>query len=175
MHIGVNGMTMSGKSLALKSFIIRFRNQGIKSIVLDPLCDPEFDADFQTDNEIEFIDMVYASRKCLVIVDEAGEAGKFNNAISKLATKGRHWGHTCVFASQKATQMNPLVRDQWGAIMMFTSGRKSGELMSEEFNCPDLKKCTELAKGEYMYKGRFTPMRRGSIFDEIKALGLYRE
>jgi hypothetical protein len=46
--------------------------------------------------------------------------------------------------------------------------------LAEEFNCDDLKKCTELAKGEYFYKTRFNPLIKGNIFDEIKALGLYR-
>lgn len=175
MHVGVLGMTQSGKTLALKAYIERFKRAGYSSILLDPLNDPEFNVDFQTSNQYEFIDMVFKSKNCLVIVDETGEQGKFNIAVSKLATKGRHWGHTCIFAAQKATQVNTLVRDQWGAVMCFTSGAKSGILLAEEFNCQDLKKCTELRRGEYMYKTRFDPMLRGNIFDEIKKLGLYRK
>lgn len=174
MHIGVIGQTMSGKTLFLKCFIQRYRLAGIKSIVLDSLGDPDFNADFCTDSPEQFERVVYSSRSCLVGIDESGDQGKFSAHMAKLARKGRHWGHVCLYSAQKATQINPLIRDQWGAIALFCSGAKTGALFAEEFNEPELLKCVDLRKGEYFYKQRFQPVIKASIFDEVKNLGFYR-
>ena len=177
MHILILGMTESGKSNAGKVLIETMRKRGIKSIVLDPLKDPSFNADFQTDNPDHFINVVFGdARKCLVIVDESGEAiGRYNTTMNQLATRGRHWGHTCVFICQKAVQIAPIIRDQCGAVFMFCSGKPSGKMIGEEFNSDKFLDCTKLRRGEYLYKTRFSDIVEGNVFDDLKSVGLYRK
>lgn len=162
------GKTQSGKTTLAKQMILKARSKGIKSIVLDILCDPGYNADFSTDNETEFLRMVWSSRRCLVIVDESGEAvGQYNKAMFALATRGRHWGHMCFFLTQKPTQLNPLIREQATNLFCFKAGHKSGILLAEDFVNLNLKNCPALEMGEYMHVNGSGKMTKGDIFQEV--------
>lgn len=165
MHLGIFGMTESGKSTTAKVLIEVFKKKGVSSLLLDPLEDPSFNADFKTSDPDLFMKVVFSSEKCLVIVDESGDAiGHYNPVMQKLATKGRHWGHTCIFLTQKATQIPPIIRDQMGAVFLFGSGSQSCKAIAEEFNSKEFLTGSELKKGEFIYKTRFGSPVRGSIF-----------
>lgn len=175
MHLMVLGMTGQGKSNTLKILIDRYRKNGGKSILIDPLCDPEFNADFQTDKQDEFLKMVFSSRRCLVLADESGESvGRYNDTMNVLATRGRHWGHTCVFSCQKATQLAPLVRDQCEGLFLFKSGLRSIDLLKDDFACKEIDRALKFEKGEYLYMTRNMDPVYGNIFDDMKAVGLYK-
>jgi hypothetical protein len=162
-------MTESGKTTYAKKLVSAFKQQGIKSIVLDILCDPDFNADYQTNKQDEFLKTVWNSRSCIVVIDEGAEAvGQYNKAMFSLATRGRHWGHTCVFITQRATGIAPIVRDQCGAVVLFKAGVKNGEMLAEDFSCLELKDCTKLDKGQYLYKSRFGVLKTGNVFTERK-------
>jgi len=138
MHSLLLGMTESGKTSLAKQLIKQFQRKGVHCISLDPLGDPAFGADFVTDNPAEFAWVWKTSRSCACFIDEAGTVGKFSEHIKEAATKGRHWGHSFFFLSQRATQIEPLVRDQCGALFLFRSGMQSRKMLAEEFNAPQL-------------------------------------
>ncbi len=165
MHCLILGMTSSGKTTLAKKLILQARDRGIMSIVLDPLCDPGFGGDYQTDDPAEFLKIVWNSRSCLIVVDEGSESiGRYESPIIKLATKGRHWGHKCVFLSQRAMQINKTVRDQCTDLALFTSSSSDGKLLSDEFNSPELRNCSSLAKGHYYYTSRFSNVKKFKLF-----------
>ena len=165
MHTLILGMTESGKTTTAKVLIKKFKNQGVKSLVLDPLKDPGFNADYQTDNPDEFLRVVFSSRSCHVYVDESGDAiGHYNPTMQKLATKGRHYGHSCFFITQKATQIPPIIRDQCSQVFLFGSGLQSCKAIAEEFNSKEFLRCTELRQGEFIHKTRFGKASKGNIF-----------
>lgn len=166
MHILILGMTESGKTTIAKLLIKEFKAKGLKTLVLDPLKDPAFNADYQTADQKEFLNVFFASRTCLAVMDEGGESvGRYNEAMQTTATRGRHWGHTCVYLAQKAVQVAPIIRDQCGAVFMFTSGLQSAKAIAEEFNCPEFLNATQLKRGDYIYKSRFGDVVTGSAFD----------
>ena len=101
----------------------------------------------------------------MVFVDESGDAiGHYNPTMQRLATKGRHWGHSCFFITQKATQIPPIIRDQCGQVFLFGSGSQSAKAIAEEFNSKEFLKATELKQGEYIHKTRFGAVSKDSIF-----------
>jgi DNA helicase HerA-like ATPase len=138
MHSLILGMTESGKTALAKKLIKEFKAKGIHCISLDPLSDPDWGADFITNDPIEFENVWKASRACICVIDEAGTVGKFSDSIREAATKGRHWGHSFLFLSQRGTQIEPLVRDQCSALFLFRSGMQSRKVLAEEFNAPEL-------------------------------------
>lgn len=151
-HVLILGMTLSGKTHKAKQLARDYKRAGVGVLVLDPLCDPEWNADFITADQDEFLNVFWNSRSCMAFMDEGGESvGRYNVAMSQTATRGRHWGHTCHYLAQKGTQLAPLVRDQCTRLFLFCSGSKDGAVLAQEWNRPELENCTQLKQGEYYY------------------------
>ena len=163
MHCLLLGMTESGKTSLAKQLIIAFQAKGIHCISLDPLGDPSFGADFVTADPGEFARIWKSSRSCACFIDEAGTVGKFSGHIREAATKGRHWGHHFYFMSQKATQIEPLVRDQCGGLFLFRSGMQSRKTLAEEFDAPQLLEPLEMLQYHHCTRGGYQGIRKLSF------------
>lgn len=155
-HVLILGMTESGKTTKARQLAANYRRQGIGVIVLDPLRDPQWNADFITDDQDEFLDVFWRSRSCAAFMDEGGESvGRYELAMQKTATRGRHCGHSCHYIAQKATQLAPIVRDQCSYLYLYTSGLTSCKTLAEEFNKPEIIKGTQLQRFSYFFVSRF--------------------
>lgn len=167
-HVLIFGMTESGKTTLAKRLAARWRENGSCIIILDSLNDPGWECgtqDFQTSDPDEFIAVFWASRRCAVFIDEAGDAvGRYNTVMQRTATRGRHWGHSVHFISQRGVQISPTVRDQCSDIYLLTSSLKDGKVHADEWNQPTLAQCNALGKGNYFHATRFGTMTRGSLF-----------
>lgn len=165
MHSLIVGMTESGKTTLAKCFIHIFKQKGIKSLVLDPMRDPDFKAEFQTSDPQEFLQMVFLSRSCHVYVDETGDAiGHYNPTMQTLATKGRHNGHSCFFLSQSVVQMPPIIRGQSSQIYLFATDADGCKRISNEYNSKLFMEGTKLKQGEFLHKTRFGKITKGNVF-----------
>lgn len=156
-HVLILGMTESGKTTKARQLAANYRRQGIGVIVLDPLRDPAWQADFITDDQEEFLDVFWRSRSCAAFLDEGGESvGRYDLAMQKTATRGRHCGHSCHYIAQKATQLAPIVRDQCSYLYLFRSGMQSCKLLAEEFSQDELLKGAQLRMYSYVFTSRFS-------------------
>ena len=160
MHGLILGMTESGKTSLAKQLIKEFQKKGIHCISLDPLGDPSFGSDFATNDPAEFESMWKRSRSCACFIDEAGSVGKFSETLREAATKGRHWGHHFYFLSQKATQIEPLVRDQCGVLFLFRTGNQSRKMLSEEFDEPKLLDPVEMLYFHHCTRGAYYGVKK---------------
>ena len=164
-HCLILGMTESGKTTLAKRLARGYQARGIRTIVLDPLADPEWQADFQTADADEFLRVFWASQSCAVFIDEAGEAvGRYNAVMSSTATRGRHWGHAVHFVSQRGVQIAMTVRDQCSHLFLFTTALKDAQVHANEWNRPELETANRLAQGNYFHCTRFGVLNRGSLF-----------
>lgn len=164
-HVMILGMTMSGKTSLAKQLIPIYRAQGIKTGVLDELCDPAWNADFQTSNPDEFLRMFWASRQCAWFVDEAGDSvGRYDSVMQRTATRGRHWGHRVHYLSQRGTQIARTVRDQCSSLFLFTTSLEDAKIHANEWNKPELRNAHTLPQGHYFYTDRFSALKRGQLF-----------
>lgn len=167
-HCQILGMTESGKTTLAKKLARDYSARGIKVMVLDPLHDPEWCADFKTSDSEEFLEVFWNSRQCAVFIDEAGESvGQFDKVMSKTATKGRHWGHSCHYIAQRGTQISKIVRDQCSHLFLFASSVDDGKIHANEWNSVELKGCNALKQGDYYHVTRFSDPVLLNIFDEI--------
>lgn len=166
-HTLIVGMTEAGKTTVAKQMILKARARSVKSIVLDILADPAYNADFSTSNEDEFLKAVWNSRQCAVFVDEGIETvGQYNKSMFTLATRGRHWGHKCTFLTQRPTGINPTIRDNCSNLFLFRAGVQAGKLLAEDFAQDELKNCSSLILGEYYFVNRNGLFVKGDIFEE---------
>lgn len=167
-HVLIFGMTESGKTTLAKRLAHRYRQNGIPVIVLDSLNDPEWpsgDDTFQTTDPDDFLRVFWASKRCACFVDEAGDAvGRYNLVMQKTATRGRHWGHSVHFISQRGVQIAPTVRDQCSHLFLLTSSIADGKVHANEWNRPELLRCNALGKGNYYHCTRFGVISHGSLF-----------
>jgi len=173
-HAMVLGMTDSGKTTLAKRINKAYRKKGWNTIVLDPLSDPEWEpADpgenyggcFWTKDQAEFLDVVKNSRSCMVFVDEAGEAvGQYDDEMHWLATRGRHYGHSCHFISQRGNQIAKTVRDQCAIMYLFASSLSDCKIHADEWNEPQLKEGNKLDKGEFYIVHRFGELERKHLW-----------
>lgn len=135
---------------------------GIKTIVLDPFLDPEWNADFITSDQEMFLDVVWnKSRQCAIFVDESGDMiGKYNSVMNELATRGRHWGHKCHFICQRPKQLSTTIRTQCSDLAIFKQSLADTKDLANEFVEPMINQAHELEKGEFIYvRDNHKPMK----------------
>lgn len=138
---------------------------GQSVLVLDPMNDPGWKCSFRTSDPAKFLEVGRANKKCFCIVDESGRAiGKYDTEMEEVATLWRHWGHSCLFLSQRGAQINTTVRAQCRHLFLFTSSLADCKILANEFNAPELLQATALPQGEYYHKARFGPLERGKVF-----------
>lgn len=164
-HVLILGMTQSGKTTLAKALVQRYRKNGIGVLVLDPLNDPGWCANWQTNDPAAFLDTFWNSRQCACFIDESGDAvGRYDEAMQRTATRGRHWGHRVHYLTQRGAQLSRTVRDQCSEIFLFTTSQKDAKLHAEEWNRDELAKAHTLQQGEYFHTGRFSPLTKNSLW-----------
>lgn len=177
-HSLILGMTESGKTTCAKRMALYLHARGFGIVILDPMSDPGWRPQsktngkelvagfFQTSNPDEFLDVVWKSRACHCFIDEAGEnVGQYDTAMIRTATKGRHWGHSMYYLSQRGTLIARTVRDQCSHLFLFNTALEDCKIHANEWNQPELKLAgPQLAKGNFFHATRFGQLQRGSLF-----------
>lgn len=169
MHVGFFGTTQSGKTTAALEFVKRYAKSGRTSLVLDPVCDPAWrkaGADFATDNPDEFVRVVKANPNCSVFIDESSD-NKSDDRLRRMASQFRHAGHNLHYIGHRIIDVQPAVRTCLNAVFLFLSPLKDCQLISEDFVDKGLLKGETLEMGEYLYKKKGFPIKRGDIFEQV--------
>jgi len=164
-HCLILGMTESGKTTLAKELAAQYRAKGVGVLVLDPLADPSWPADYRTDDPEEFMRVFWESRQCAVFIDEAGEAvGRYDEVMNKSATRGRHWGHNCHYITQRGVQLSPTVRDQCGHLFLFTTALNDAKTHANEWCQPELINARQLTQGQYYHCTRYGQLETNRVF-----------
>jgi hypothetical protein len=157
-------MTESGKTTFATRMSEAVKSNGFGVLVLDPMRDARWSADFITSDPLEFLRVFWASKRCMAFIDEAGESvGQFDDLMVRTATKGRHWGHSCFYLSQRGALLSRTVRDMCSHLFLFTTSRADCKLHAEEWNKPELLEGSQLKQGAYFHATRFGVLGRGTI------------
>lgn len=151
-------MTGSGKTTLAKALVKRYQLKGTPSIVLDPMRDPNWNAEFQTHDTQEFLRVMYDSERCALFVDESGKSiGKYAQEMAVVTTESRHFGHKAHLISQRAQQIDKNVRDQCSELYIFRVGHDDAKILAAEFGYPELRNASALKRGEFYKLDRFNP------------------
>lgn len=157
MNTLVVGTTESGKTTLCTDLVPEFKREGFKIGVLTAVYDPRWQADFYTEDPEEFLQVFFDSTGMIWFIDEAGETvGRYNEAMDKVATRGRHRQHSVFFILQKATRISLAVRENCSRAFVFQSAPSTAKVMAEEFVQPRLEEEVPLLKQfEYIEVERF--------------------
>jgi len=172
MHSLIIGQTESGKSCFSKILANQYKAAGKKVAVLDPICDPDWRADFRTDSVELLKQYLNQNRSVYVFIDESGEVFNEGNdtSYSWLATRSRHYGHSVHFLAQRAIQIPKTMRDQCSRLFLFTSSKSDGKIHSEEWNKDELINCNTLPKLHFYMTDRFSEVKTLKIVDYKKVV-----
>lgn len=163
-HVLIAGITESGKTTLAKRLVKRYNSNGIATLVLDPLNDPQWGATFQTSDKELFLRNVKQSRSCALFIDESGEMiGRYNEEMFFLATRARHLGHNTHFITQRVVQLNKTVRDQCVDLFLFMVSKTDAKILADEFNKPELQQANMLNQFECFYCRRYGAVRKIQI------------
>lgn len=168
-HSLIIGMTESGKTTLVTNMSRSYRENGIKVIILDPLLDPRWQADYITSDPLEFMTIVQnpETKNCAIFIDESGEmVGQYTTEMFWLATRARHYGHNTHFISQRAAQLNPTVRDQCSYLFLFNCSQKDAKELSNGWNREIIQDAHTLGKGEYFLVPRWGDIQKRNVFIE---------
>ncbi len=165
-HSLIIGMTGSGKTSVATAMSGMYQQKGVKVIVLDPMLDPRWKADFITHNRGVFLQVMQhpETQSCAVFVDESGEMiGQHGKELFWLATRSRHAGHNVHFICQRAKQISPNVREQCEYLFMFKTALDSSKEIANDFNRPELQEANTLQQFEYFQCSRYGELNRLTI------------
>lgn len=165
-HVLILGQTLSGKSTLAKRMAADYRRHGVAVLVLDPIGDPEWSADYKTHDTDDFFRVYSESRGCAVFVDESGDVcNERPDLITRTATRGRHRGHRNHYIAQRGTLILRTIRDQCSTLFLFNSGLEDCKIHAAEWNAPTIReKGPFLATGHYLYKQRMGELKEGRLF-----------
>lgn len=153
MHILILGITETGKTTLAFKIAAKYKQNGTRVIVLDPDKRKEWNADFITDEPDTFLAVCKANQSAALFIDESGQTiGRYAGPMQWVATNSRKWGHKAHFISQRATQLDVLMRTQCSSIFLFKQSVRDAKILADEFVCPKLIHSCNLKKGEYLAK-----------------------
>lgn len=165
MHSLVLGQTGAGKSTLLKRLITRYRQSGIAVLAFTTV-----PGDFEGyASEVfydvgPFLERVFATQRCAIIVDEAGEVTNQSRIreTAPLATRSRHLGHVVHFSAQRASGLvGPLVRDQCSRLYLFRVGEQDASDLAKDWGGRKARaafdEVADFEEGEYLFVQRFPP------------------
>lgn len=157
-HVLIVGITQSGKSTLARELLRHYQARDIGALVLDPICDPQWQADYQTDSPEAFLDTARRSWQCALFIDESGEMiGRYNDSMFWCATQARHRGHRSHFITQRPAQLAKTVRDQCTRLCVFAVSPSDAKLLADEWNKAELIEAPGLPAGQFWDVQRFGP------------------
>lgn len=164
-HVLILGMTESGKTTLATELARAYQREGYACLVLDAMRDDRWPQEHLYTDRAEFLDIVKASRSCMVFIDEAGEAvGQYEREMFWLATRGRHLGHSVHFVTQRAQQLSPTVRYNTSYLGLFNCAATDAKLLADEWNRPALRDANTLDRGNYYWCGRFGGLEKRRLW-----------
>lgn len=109
---------------------------------------------------------MFASRQCALFVDESGTAiGRYAKDMGVLATQSRHFGHKSHFITQRASMLDPTIRDQCDTLFVFRVGKRDSDTLAEEFGYSIIKDAHNLEKGHCFKLSRFSAPQKIDVFN----------
>ncbi len=153
MHVLILGITETGKTTLAFKIAAMQKQKGRPILVLDPDKRREWNADFITADPEEFLEVCKVNQSCALFIDESGQTiGRYAGSMQWVATNSRKWGHKAHFISQRATQIDVLMRTQCSNLFLFKQSVNDSKILAQEFVCPQLMEACNLKKGEYLAK-----------------------
>lgn len=178
--VAIVGQTGSGKTSIAKRICKSLTDEDIKTIVLDPMEDKEWDecvenpdTDIFTDPE-SFLKTLKANKDIVFFVDECDESIGTNQrdielrrSCHWLAKRARHNGHSGFFIMLDYTAIENPMRKQLSELIIFNCHIKEAKEWAIMFNDDELLDAENLPMLSFIKKKRGQPATHGKVtFDK---------
>lgn len=158
-------MSESGKTTLATALSHSFYNRRHPILLLDPMADSRFAADFRTSDPNAFLEAFWSNQSCYCFIDESAQmVGRYDLLMQETATKGRHFGHSVIFICQRGAQISATVRAQCRHVHLFASAKDDCKVLANEFNQPELLNANTLPQGHFYSVSRFGGIQKGQVF-----------
>ncbi len=149
------GKTGNGKTTLAKDWARSFQANGVPVLVLSSMAGEWLDdspggfcADYATEDPAEFVQFCFEHTQCFVIIDEGGDvATNADKDVISLATRGRHWGHVCLFLGQCGTSVASKIRQNCSNFFIFKSNKDACKEIDKSAIDPMVYSAMTLDKG----------------------------
>jgi hypothetical protein len=167
---GCFGPKLSGKTTFIKSLSRDYwRGKGLRSLVQDPNLDGDWGAHaWVCADEKQFWSVVWGSRNCLVIVEEAAATIRRDRDLIPVFTRMRHNHHRLIVVGHSGADLLPTMRQQFDTLYLFRQPPSAAEVWAETFADGRIMECCTLRQYEILHCTLFgDPQRiilpRGSV------------
>lgn len=158
-------MSESGKTTLATELSKAFYNAKKPVLLLDPMADARFAADYRTSDPNAFLEAFWSNQSCMCFIDESAQmVGRYDLLMQETATRGRHFGHSCIFICQRGAQISATVRAQCRHVYLFASAKDDCKILANEFNQPELLNANTLPQGHFYSVSRFGGIQKGQVF-----------
>lgn len=148
---GIFGPKLSGKTtLAIALSKEYFRAQKIKSVVLDPHCEQWGEQATVLSDEKQFWQVVWASKRCLIIVEEAAATIRRERTLVPVFTRLRHNNHLLLVVGHSGMDLLPVMRQQLDELYLFRQPEQACKVWAETFCQKELFGAMELQQYEFL-------------------------
>lgn len=159
---GVFGPKLSGKTTLVKGLSRDYwRQKGMKSLVLDLNQDQDWGPQaWCTADETAFWRVVWASRRCLVIVEEASATIRRDRDLIPVFTRLRHCEHKLIVIGHSGADLLPTMRQQFDTLYLFRQPPSAAEVWAETFADGRIMECCALNQFEILHCKLFGKPKR---------------
>ncbi len=163
---GVFGPSESGKSFLVHRLVLEFAQKyKTKSLILDPHTHewhrwPTEAVGFITEDEKKFWPVVWQSKACIVVVEEASSTIARNRDLIPLFTRLRHQMHRLIVIGHSGMDLLPVMRQQFNQLYLFRQSIDSAKVWANEMTEPKLRDAVTLKQFEFLsYRMFQTPVK----------------
>ena len=158
---GIFGPKLSGKTtLAVAISRQYYVSQGIRSLVLDPHLENWGGQALATADEEKFWGMVWKSKNCLIIVEEAAATIRRERELVPVFTRLRHNQHKLIIVGHSGMDLLPVMRQQLDELYLFRQPASAAAVWAEVFTQDELLNSVSLAQFEFLHTRLYGSCRR---------------
>lgn len=161
---------MSGKSALTKRLTRSVKNSGKPVLVYDPTAlkpGPSVNgwtADYVFTDFSAFSRAFWASRGCLVVIDEAPTACDEDAAgVRQIMMRGRHVDHVVTLIAQRSPRVDKTAREQCSELFCFRVSRSDARDLADEWAADELAEAHRLPQLHYLHVRKGHAACRGVI------------
>ena len=158
---GIFGPKLSGKTtLAVQLSRVYWRQQSLRSLVLDPHKEAWGAQAWVTAEESEFWPVVWRAKSCLIVVEEAAATIRRERDLIPVFTRLRHCQHRLLVVGHSGMDLLPTMRQQIDTLYLFRQPGSAAKVWAENFADDGLLAAATLEQYEFIRKESYRPAAR---------------